>query len=122
MCAMCAMVNSLLLPRVRVLQPDQMPIYEEKHRVHKFQDVVDFLEESPEFASFKLHIEDSFVTACHLITKEEVAARFLNLVWIWLFSINSKERFHPLRQGNALVSSDSKIEFLCSFNNWLVTW
>ena len=30
-----------------LLQPDQMPIYEEKYRVHKFQDVVDFLEESP---------------------------------------------------------------------------
>ena len=72
--------------------------------------LVDFLEESPEFSSFKLHIEDSFVTAYHLITKEEVAARFLNLIWIWLFYVNSKEPFHRLRQDNALVSSDSETE------------
>ena len=36
-------------------------------RIRKFHDVIDFLEKAPEYASFKLHIEDSFVTAYHLV-------------------------------------------------------
>ena len=59
--------NSRPPPKDRVFQPDQISIYEEKFRIRKFQDVIDFLEKVPEYASFKLHIEDSFVTAYHLV-------------------------------------------------------
>ena len=51
-----------------------------------------------------------------------MTAGFFYLIRIWWLSVNSKERFHPLRRGNALVSNDSKTEFLCSFSNWLITW
>ena len=47
---------------------------------------------------------------------------FFNLIRIWWLSVNSKECFHPLRQGNASVSNDSKAEFLSSFSDWLITW
>ena len=56
------------------------------------------------------------------ISEDEVTADFFNLIRIWWLSVNSKERFHPLRQGNALVSNDSKAEFLSSFSDWLITW
>ena len=59
--------NSPPPPKDRVFQPDQISIYEEKFRIRKFQDVIDFLEKAPEYASFKLHIEYSFVTAYHLV-------------------------------------------------------
>ena len=66
--------NSRPPPKVRALQPDQISIYEGKYRIQKFQDVVDFLEKSPEFASLKLHIEDSFVTAYHLVISSGLAS------------------------------------------------
>ena len=66
---------------------------------------------------------ESTISALRLyLPKEEVTAAFFNLIRIWWLSVNSKERFHPLRQGNAFVSNDSKAEFLCSFSNWLITW
>ena len=66
---------------------------------------------------------ESTISALRLyLPEEEVTAGFLNLIRIWWLSVNSKERFHPLRQGNAFVSNDSKAEFLCSFINWLITW
>ena len=66
---------------------------------------------------------ESTISALRLyLPKEEVTPGFLNLIRIWWISVNSKERFHPFRQGNALVSNDSKTEFLCSFSNWLMTW
>ena len=49
-------------------------------------------------------------------------AGFFDLIRIWWLTVNSKERFHPLRHGNALVLNDSKAEFLCSFSDWLITW
>ena len=66
---------------------------------------------------------ESTISALRLYhPKGEVTAGFFNIIRIWWLSVNSKERFHPLRQGNALVSNDSKAEFLCSFSNWLITW
>ena len=59
--------NSRPPPKDRVFQPDQISIYEEKFRIRKFQDVIDFLEKFPEYASFKLQFEDSFVTAYNLV-------------------------------------------------------
>ena len=59
--------NSRPPPKDCVFQPDQISIYEENLRIRKFQDVIDFLEKFLEYASFKLHIEDSFVTAYHLV-------------------------------------------------------
>ena len=56
------------------------------------------------------------------LPEDEVTPGFFNLIRIWWLCVNSKERFHPLRQGNALVSDDSKTEFLCSFSNWLISW
>ena len=66
---------------------------------------------------------ESTISALRLyLPKEEGTAGFFNLIRIWWLSANSKERFHPLRQGNALVSNDYKAEFLCSLSNWLITW
>ena len=58
--------NSRPPPKDFVFNQTKIPIYE-KFRIRKFQDVIDFLEKAPEYASFKLHIEDSFVTAYHLV-------------------------------------------------------
>ena len=66
--------NSRPPPKARVFQPDQISIYEEKYRIQNFQDVVDFLGKAPEYASFKLHIEDSFVTAYHLVISSGLAS------------------------------------------------
>ena len=66
--------SSRPLPKDRVFQPDQISIYEEKFRIRKFPDVIDFLAKAPEYASFKLHIEDSFVTAYHLVISSGLAS------------------------------------------------
>ena len=52
---------------------------------------------------------ESTISALRLyLPKEEVTPGFLNLIRIWWLSVNSKERFHPFRQGNALVSNALK--------------
>ena len=56
------------------------------------------------------------------LPEEEVIAGFFNLIRVWWLCVNSKERFHPLTPGNALVRNDCKAEFLCSFSSWLNTW
>eukprot|EP00800_Vazella_pourtalesii_P011575 TRINITY_DN2786_c0_g1_i2.p1 TRINITY_DN2786_c0_g1~~TRINITY_DN2786_c0_g1_i2.p1 ORF type:complete len:266 (-),score=6.41 TRINITY_DN2786_c0_g1_i2:131-928(-) len=48
------------------------------------------------------------------LPEEEVIAGFFNLIRVWWLCVNSKERFHPQIQGNALVRNDCKTEFLCS--------
>ena len=60
---------------------------------------------------------ESTISALRLyLPKEEVTAGFFNLIRIWWLSVNSKERFHPLRKGNALVSNDSKAELYISLS------
>ena len=56
------------------------------------------------------------------LPEEETIAGFFNLIRVWWLCVNSKVRFHPLSQGNALVSNDCKTEFLCSFSNWPNAW
>ena len=65
--------NSRPPPKKRVFQTDQISIYEEKFRIQKFQDVIEFLEDAPEYSSLKLHIEDTFVTAYNLAISSGVA-------------------------------------------------
>ena len=65
--------NSRPPPKKRVLQTDQIFTYEEKFRIQKFQDVIEFLEYSPKYSSLKLHIEDTFVTAYNLAISSSVA-------------------------------------------------
>ena len=57
----------------------------------KFQDVIDFLEKAPEYASLKLHIEDSFVTACQNVLLSTQTSR-LNLA---MKVRHSSSKFYP---------------------------
>ena len=43
--------------------------------------------------------------------EEYTTIAFLELIHAWWLVVNAKERFHPTRIGNALVSND-KIDFL----------
>ena len=61
--------------------------------------------------------ESTISTLRLYLHEDEVTAGFFYLIRIWWLSVNSKERFHPLRFGITLVPNDSKAEFLCSFSD-----
>ena len=58
----------------------------------------------------------------HYIPHDTVTPSFLKLFHSWWLIVNAKERFHPNTVGNALVSNDEKISFLCKMNAWLTEW
>ena len=53
--------------------------------------------------------------------EEYTTIAFLEHIHAWWLVVNAKERFHPTRIGNALVSND-KIDFPPAISDWLETW
>ena len=70
----CVPTKSRPPPKERIFQQDEISIFEEKSKIRKFIDVVEFLRHAPEFGDFKLHIEEDFVTAYHLVICYGVAS------------------------------------------------
>ena len=61
-------------PKERIFHPDEISIFEEKFRIKQFLDVVEFLKQATEYVDFKLHIEETFVTAYNLVICSGVAS------------------------------------------------
>ena len=62
----CVLTKSRPPPKERICKQDEISIFEEKFRIRRFLDVVEFLKQAPEYVDFKLHIEENFVTAYNL--------------------------------------------------------
>ena len=50
------------------------------------------------------------------MTNREDLASFLKIV------ANSKQKYHPIAIGNAVVNGDGKINFISSPGNWFEEW
>ena len=50
------------------------------------------------------------------------AVGFFTLLSSWWAMINSKQKYNPNALGNAIVSSDGKIDFFLSLAKWLENW
>ena len=61
-------------PKERIFQPDEISIFEEKFRIRRFLDVVEYLKQAPDYVDFKLHSEEGFVTAYNLVICSGVAS------------------------------------------------
>ena len=60
----------------------------------------------------------------YLKDADTVTPAFLELINMWWLLVNTKERFHPHRFGNAITPDTLKAKciFLSEMNKWLTTW